>query len=186
MSEVLEFSFPSKSKKRTQKKMTFDSDDEGESEVVVENDDKSVASEDSSTSHSYESYQDYADSYKELQREVDMVKNSKSEDTVDGIKAKVKVSTPLVSVEAEIDKESKEKENKPKKGRNSDSPSLPPPERDDPNYKISQLEARIAAMEIHNKSMTTEKAYNMLMVSIDNLSTAQKKALINAIISTMK
>uniref|UniRef100_A0AB38ZK49 NSP5 n=1 Tax=Crocidura shantungensis seadorna-like virus 2 TaxID=3139546 RepID=A0AB38ZK49_9REOV len=182
MSDVASVTLAGKNKRKT-KKIIYDSDDESSGNVVVEKvDDKSVASEDSSSTHSYE---DYAESYRELQREVDL--HLQKEDSVDGITLKSKVSTPFIStdVELSVEKEQKIDKTKMKKGKN-EGEIITYNISSDVHYKISQLEQEINVLKIAQKNLTVDRAYNLLMVNIDGLSTAQKKALINAVISTMK
>nr|WBV74307.1 NSP5 [Bat RVJ-like rotavirus BtSY1] len=163
MSEELKFTFKKKKSSKLSNKINLPENDSN-STVIVEEDTKSLASESVSSTHSYEQY---AEAYNSFQREE-------------------KISNVNFDLEEEDDEQGQDIRKKSKLLKQTVREEKKEEQNDkDLVYKIAQLSLRIDKMESESKMKTLDSAFNTVMANVENLSTAQKKSMVTAILSTM-
>nr|QTE76094.1 NSP5 protein [Bat rotavirus] len=182
MSAEPRFELRSKRKPARKQKLDIFGEKDADSVLEVDCETESVASETTSSSHSYE---DYSKAYKELTLETPVPQSIEHAEAVSTIvddqdddswyeKTVNEESAP--AAQQEHKRQTVKSGGKTKRGIEDDSLHI----------QIAQLSLRIQKMESETKLKTLDSAYNTIITQADNLTTPQKKSLINAILATMR
>nr|QTE76085.1 NSP5 protein [Bat rotavirus] len=182
MSAEPRFELRSKRKPARKQKLDIFGERDADSVLEVDCETESVASETTSSSHSYE---DYSKAYKELTLETPVsqsIEHAEAVSTIvddqgdDSWYGKTITEESVSSLQQDQKRRTAKSEGQTKHGVENDSLHI----------QIAQLSLRIQKMESETKLKTLDSAYNTIITQADNLTAPQKKSLINAILATMR
>ncbi|AFL91902.1 NSP5 [Rotavirus G chicken/03V0567/DEU/2003] len=181
MAEVSEFDFKIKKDKKKQEKTKSKKMVVKDNETVVTHEEKSERGSVYSEESSSHSSSNYAEAYERLQRELNA---SESNDN--------KCKRTIRNWADEVEKQESESENEydvpdtefiPKKTNIIDMGSEA---KEQIMNEISKIRMEMDVIKEAMKPQGVDAAFNLILKNVDNLSTKQKHALVNAIVMSMK